>query len=251
MTRYIHQIFTPDTGQLVSNEELKAFYFEVLDRSTFDHATRDQLRESVNYFLMGARSRKSVADWRSLKTFADRATQFEAAADNAVVQVADQVREAVGPHVEFDAILTTTSTGSLMPSISYRLAKQLPDHVRTDTMMVDLGHVGCTGGVKLLNLVTQLGPAMRHCLLVSLEFPTTLINTETALVDVWQGNCTFGDGGARAVDFRRASRRGRSGDRRGRVSATRQRGTGPDTLGLFRLLQLSARRRKDVQSRCA
>ena len=63
-------------------------------------------------------------------------------------------------------------------------------------MLLDLGNVGCTGSVKALNLANRLDPSFKNILVVSVELPTTLINLTTTDVDVWQGNCTFGDGAA-------------------------------------------------------
>lgn len=194
--RYIHDIFTPTVGVTVANPELKEHYLSVVEAAELEEATREKLRESIAYFLMGDRRRQSVDSWAELDTFASRASAFEAAVNGAVAQIAANIIEKTDGRIQLDAILSTTSTGSLMPSISYRVASQLGSLVRPDTMMIDLAHVGCTGGIKLLNIVKNLEPSVKHCLLVSLEFPTTLINMLSQDVDVWQGNCTFGDGGA-------------------------------------------------------
>jgi alkylresorcinol/alkylpyrone synthase len=63
-------------------------------------------------------------------------------------------------------------------------------------MMIDLANVGCTGSSKALNLAKSLDESFRHVLVVAVELPTTLINVHTTDLDIWQGNCTFGDGAA-------------------------------------------------------
>jgi predicted naringenin-chalcone synthase len=50
--------------------------------------------------------------------------------------------------------------------------------------------------LKALKLVGQLDASAANCLVVSVELPSTLIHLGSTDVDVWQGNCTFGDGAA-------------------------------------------------------
>ena len=62
--------------------------------------------------------------------------------------------------------------------------------------MVDLANVGCTGSSKLMNLAKSLDSQYRNILAVALELPTTLVDLTSDDFDIWQGNCTFGDGAA-------------------------------------------------------
>ncbi|HEU4753810.1 MAG TPA: hypothetical protein VFU47_11940, partial [Armatimonadota bacterium] len=77
-----------------------------------------------------------------------------------------------------------------------RAAKRLGGRVRPDSLMVDLANVGCTGSLKALNLVRSLDPALRNILVVAVEVPSTLVDLKGSAFDLWQGNCTFGDGAA-------------------------------------------------------
>jgi len=47
-----------------------------------------------------------------------------------------------------------------------------------------------------VNLARTLDPSMKNILIVAVEIPTTLIDVSGTTHDVWQGNCTFGDGAA-------------------------------------------------------
>jgi alkylresorcinol/alkylpyrone synthase len=62
--------------------------------------------------------------------------------------------------------------------------------------MLDLANVGCTGSSKALKLAMSLEPAYRNVLLVAVELPSTLVDMTGTTQDLWQGNCTFGDGAA-------------------------------------------------------
>lgn len=193
--RYIHDIFTTHQGELVSNEFLLPHFLEAVEATPVSPEHQQKLIDSVRYFLVGERERYVVPGMLELGSFAKRAAAFEAAADRSLEALAPQIiRATASSHISFDVIVTTTSTGSLMPGLSYRLAAKLGERVRSDTMMVDLAHVGCTGSLKALKLVGQLDATAANCLVVSVEVPSTLINLSSTDVDVWQGNCTFGDG---------------------------------------------------------
>jgi alkylresorcinol/alkylpyrone synthase len=56
--------------------------------------------------------------------------------------------------------------------------------------------VGCTGSSKALKLARSLDSAFRNVLLVAVELPSTLVDLTGTAFDLWQGNCTFGDGAA-------------------------------------------------------
>lgn len=195
--RFINGVYTAELGETVSNQELGVRCREAVQELDLAADERQQLQERIDYFLVGERTRQTNPGWRSMRTFAERAAAFEQGAAAALDKLAEQIVPAARrAGVVFDAVFTTTSTGSLMPGLSYRLSHLLGDAVRPDSMQIDLAHVGCTGGLKLLNLVRQLRDEVSQCLLVSVELPTTLINLQSRDVDVWQGNCTFGDGAA-------------------------------------------------------
>jgi predicted naringenin-chalcone synthase len=83
-----------------------------------------------------------------------------------------------------------------MPGLSYRLAKKLPHLINETSILLDLGNVGCTGGIKALNCANHLDESFKNILVISVEIPSTLINIKSEKIDIWQGNCTFGDGAA-------------------------------------------------------
>jgi predicted naringenin-chalcone synthase len=194
--RYLHQFFEAPLGTRWTNQELLAEYEGFLAALSLAPEELDKLREFVRFQLVGERARRtSIRDWRTLTDFASRASAFESGIDQAIELLASQIgRAAAEAGITFDGVLTTTSTGSVMPGISYRLAHRLQDVIRPDSMMIDLAHVGCTGGLKLMSLARSLDPALKNLLLVSVEVPTTLVETTATAADIWQGNCTFGDG---------------------------------------------------------
>jgi alkylresorcinol/alkylpyrone synthase len=196
--RYINDIFTADLGDYWDNAALLQVYEGCVERLPLPDDERAKLRDFVRFQLVGERARRTVVpDWGKLSSFAGRAAAFEEGADQAVDRLAEQIApaaEAAG--VTFDAVLATTATGNLMPGISYRIAHRLGGLVRPDTLMVDLANVGCTGGLKALNLARSFDDSIRNTLIVAVEVPTTLVDTTGTAFDLWQGNCTFGDGAA-------------------------------------------------------
>jgi predicted naringenin-chalcone synthase len=196
--RVINAIFAAQVGTPWTNEELLPVYADAVERLGLDEEARCRLGEFIRFQLGGERSRNIVvSDLTSLKDFRGRAAAFEAGTDEALDALAPQVAAAVGPAgVSFDAVLTTTATGNLMPGLSYRMARRLGALVRADGLMVDLSNVGCTGSSKALKLACSLDRGVRNLLLVAVELPTTLVDTTGTGFDLWQGNCTFGDGAA-------------------------------------------------------
>lgn len=194
--RFINDIFTAPVGEVWSNDRVLAAYEEAVD--ALPASEQETIRNFVRFQLVGERSRCSVVSHPfQLADFRSRATAYEQGADHALALLARQIEPVVGAAgVVFDAVITTTSTGNLMPGLSYRLAQRLGKLVRSDTMMIDLANVGCTGSSKALNLANSLDQSLRHVLVVAVELPTTLINVRTTDLDIWQGNCTFGDGAA-------------------------------------------------------
>ena len=197
--RFINAIFTAVPDEVLSNERLFPHYLAAVDALPLDEETRAELSSSIKYFLIGERTRYSSPGWLNyqVKHMRERAEAFERGTEILLDKLASQVLEAIADKpVVFDALLTTTTTGNLMPGLSYRMAARLGGHVRTDSCMLDLGNVGCTGGVKLLKLASQLGAEWKNVLLIAVEQPTTLVAWDATQIDVWQGNCTFGDGAA-------------------------------------------------------
>jgi len=194
---FINEIYTAALGEPWTNEQLLAVYEPAVERLALDDDARKKLRDFVRFQLVGKRSRRSVPGWANLQDFRGRAEAFERGAEGALDQLAERVAAAMGPAgVTLDAVLTTTTTGNMMPGLSYRMARRLGGLVRTDTVMLDLANVGCTGSSKALNLALSLGPAFRNVLLLAVELPTTLVDMTGTSFDLWQGNCTFGDGAA-------------------------------------------------------
>jgi len=194
--RYINAIFTALLGETWDNRRLLAQYEPLIDRLPAD--ARVRVREFVRLQLVGQRARRIIPDdFIELRGFARRAAAFEASADRALDALVAQITPAAeAASITFDAVLSTTATGNLMPGLSYRLACRIPGLVRSDSLMLDLSNVGCTGGLKALNLARTLDPAIRNVLVVAVEVPTTLVDTTSDRLDTWQGNCTFGDGSA-------------------------------------------------------
>lgn len=196
--RFINQLFTADVGEPWTNQRLLPHYQEAIDRLPLEDGLREELRNFVGFQLVGERTRRTVVpEWARLAEFRARAAAYERGADAAIDQLAEQIAPALDARgVTADAVITTTSTGNLMPGLSYRLARRLGGLVRPDSMMVDLANVGCTGSSKALNLAKSLDSTFRNILIVSVELPTTLVDLTGTDFDLWQGNCTFGDGAA-------------------------------------------------------
>jgi alkylresorcinol/alkylpyrone synthase len=196
--RVINGIFTASIGTAWTNDRLLPVYEQAVERLALNDKDRTELRDFVKFQLVGKRSRRTVVpDWTSLGAFGGRAEAFERGAEEALDNLAGLITADPGAaHVSFDAVLTTTTTGNLMPGLSYRMARRLGDRLRPDCFMLDLGNAGCTGSSKALKLACSLGPAFRNVLLLAVELPTTLVDTTGTDFDLWQGNCTFGDGAA-------------------------------------------------------
>jgi alkylresorcinol/alkylpyrone synthase len=195
--RFINEIHTASVGECWTNERLLAVYEQAVERLALDDEARGKLRDFVRFQLVGKRSRRVIPGWTSLDDFRGRAEAFEKWAEKALDELADRVALSAGPTgITFDAVLTTTTTGNLMPGLSYRMARRLGALVRPDTLMLDLANVGCTGSSKALKLASALGPAFKNVLVVAVELPSTLVDMTGTDFDLWQGNCTFGDGAA-------------------------------------------------------
>ncbi len=195
--RFIHDIYTASVGECWSNERMLPVCETAVERLPLDDESLGKLLDFLRFQLVGKRSRRVLPGWTNLSDFRGRAEAFESGAEAALDQLANQVAAWVGPAgVSFDAVLTTTTTGNLMPGLSYRIARRLGALVRSDTLMLDLANVGCTGSSKALKLAWSLDPAFRNVLLVAVELPSTLADLTSDSFAIWQGNCTFGDGAA-------------------------------------------------------
>lgn len=195
--RFVNAIFTATPGDLWSNQDILPYYEQAIGALPLDDAEQQRLMDVVRYFLVGIRTRYAVPNWLDLRHFNDHTTAFETGTNRALGLLANQIHPVIDTaQVVFDAVITTTSTGNLMPGLSYRLAKLLGHATHPNSMFIDLGNVGCTGGLKAVNLANGLDERFKNILVVSVELPTTLVNWATTDVDVWQGNCTFGDGAA-------------------------------------------------------
>lgn len=195
--RYINSIFTATPKHIWSNQDLLSPFEQAIEKLPVDIAQRESLLGSIRYFLVGNRSRYTIPNWLELNSFSQRATAFEASAEQLLDELASQILAKIkGKNVVFDALISTTSTGNLMPGLSYRLAVRLGATVRRDSMMLDLCNVGCTGGIKALNLANHLNNESNNILVIAVEIPSTFINLHTRQETSWRGHCTFGDGAA-------------------------------------------------------
>jgi predicted naringenin-chalcone synthase len=195
--RFINDIFTAKLGECWTNERLLPVFEQAVGRLPLGDEAVGKLLEFIRFQLVGKRSRRAVPGWTELTDFRSRAEAYEREAERALDQLAERIAASVSPAaVSFDAVLTTTTTGNLMPGLSYRLARRLGALVRPDTFMLDLANVGCTGSSKALKMASALGPAFRNILVVAVELPSTLVDVRGTAFPLWQGNCTFGDGAA-------------------------------------------------------
>lgn len=195
--RYINDIYLAPLGERWSNARVLACFEPIIERLPMDEAELAKLRDFVRFQLVGERWRSFYADPRSYGDFASRASAFESAADAAIGELATQIAQAAqAAGITFDAVISTTGSGNLMPGLGYRMAQRLGGLARTDCMILDLGNVGCTGGMKALNLARTLDPSLRNILIVAVELSSSLANLSTSSHAAWQANCTFGDGAA-------------------------------------------------------
>ena len=159
--RYINEIYTTPHGTAWTNQALLAEFEGIIATLPLEGEEQTKLWDFVRFQLVGERTRYSVLeDWTAMKDFRSRASAFETGAEQALDRLAAQIAPAAErAGITFDAVLTTTATGNLMPGLSYRLAQRLGGLVGANSTMVDLGNVGCTGSVKLLNLAQSLDAA--------------------------------------------------------------------------------------------
>ena len=194
--KYINQIFAPELGVACDNQTLLGLFRPYIEAMEMSEEERTRLWDFVRFQLVGERSRRSLTeDWGGQIEFADHARAFESGVERACDALAAQI-QAAAQGVSFDALICTTGSGNLMPGISYRLARRLPEQVRPDCLMIDLANVGCTGGLKALNLVNGLDHRFRNVLIAAVEVPSSVASIRQPALDVWQANCTFGDGAA-------------------------------------------------------
>ncbi len=194
--RYINDIFTVQVGKTWSNETLLELYERFINRLSVDNESKSELQKFVQFHLVGQRTRNLFTpDLALMDNFEIRATTFEAGVNSALDALAAKIIPTVKAlGITFDAIVTTTSSGNLMPGISYRMAHRLGALVQRNSVMLDLANVGCTGSAKALNIARLLNSSFKNILVLAIELPSTLVNFTSTRFDVWQGNCTFGDG---------------------------------------------------------
>lgn len=196
--RYINALFTTTLGHPIENAELLAAYETHLAKLPLTEARLAELRGFVQYALVGQRTRYMFAPrLEDANDFASRATLFQNGVEQALDLLLAQMQPMLASaKIKFDAVLTTTSTGNLMPGISYRFARRAQEWLQPQAMLLDLGNVGCTGSSKALNLARALHESFANILILAIELPTTLLDMTSERSDIWQGNCTFGDGAA-------------------------------------------------------
>lgn len=190
--RFIQSIHTAPMGPTWSNAEMLQVYEPLVERLPLPDETISELLDFLRFQLIGERSRQTcLPEFQNPGGFAERAAAAEAGVERGLLGLAEQIDRDGEP---FDAVIGITSTAGIMPGISYRMAHHLGSGVRPDALMVDIAHAGCTAGFQALRLVSTLSESIRRVLLVSVETPTTLVSFDSLKRDVWQGNCTFGDG---------------------------------------------------------
>src|SRR5205085_8901698 len=156
--RTINAIYTAELDEEWTNERVLPLYESCIEKLPLEDAARTKLRDFVRFQLVGQRYRRvMIRDWTTVGTFESRASAYEDAAGRFLEALAAQIAPAADAEgITFDAVISTTATGNLMPGLSYRLARRLEGLVRRDTLMIDLGNVGCTGSIKALNLARTL-----------------------------------------------------------------------------------------------
>jgi alkylresorcinol/alkylpyrone synthase len=196
--RYINDLYCATPGERWENDRLYSVFEGIVEQMQLPEEQHKKLSDFVRFQLVGERSRRTqLRDWRELTDFQSRAQAFQDGAEQSLDALSAQIAPAAdAASVTFDAVITTTATGNLMPGLSYRAAQRLPAHIRPDSLMVDLGNVGCTGSIKALNLARSLADDFKNILVIAVEVPTTLVDIHGTGFDLWQGNCTFGDGAA-------------------------------------------------------
>ena len=167
--RTINAIYTAELGEEWTNERVLPLYESCIEKLPLEDAARTKLRDFVRFQLVGQRSRRvMIRDWTTVGTFESRASAYEDAAGRFLEALAAQIAPAADAEgITFDAVISTTATGNLMPGLSYRLARRLEGLVRRDTLMIDLGNVGCTGSIKALNLARTLEPSVKNILIAA------------------------------------------------------------------------------------
>ena len=196
--RFINEIFCATPGEVWTNARLLTEFERIIDAMPLEEEVHTKLRDFVRFQLVGERSRRTLLeDWSVMQDFQSRAEAFQTGAERSLDALAEQIAPAAdAAGITFDAVITTTATGNLMPGLSYRAAHRLPGLIRPNSLMVDMANVGCTGGIKALNLAQSLDASVKNILVLAVEMPSTLVDTAGTALDMWQGNCTFGDGAA-------------------------------------------------------
>src|SRR5262249_22274997 len=116
--RCINDIHTAPVGESLTNERLLPYFEQAVDRLALDGEAARKLRDFVRFQLQGKRSRRTVVpNWTELREFRGRAEAFEKGAEGALDELAARVVPSVPAGVTFDAVLTTTATGNLMPGL--------------------------------------------------------------------------------------------------------------------------------------
>src|SRR5437762_11560562 len=129
--RTINAIYTAGLGEEWTNERVLPQYEACVERLPLPEADRVKLRDFVRFQLVGQRARRVVVpDWAKLGPFESRAAAFEEGAVQFLEALAAQIAPAAdAAGITFDAVISTTATGNLMPGLSYRPAPRHGRHI--------------------------------------------------------------------------------------------------------------------------
>jgi len=196
VSRYIRAIYAPLVGYRVSNPELLSWIAERFQTLKADDSEKESLYDFIRLLLIGNRTRYTQPDrflW--IDSFAGHAQAFANSVEESINAIAEKI-EAAPPLKPFDAVFAVSSEGLLLPGMAERTSRRLPSLIARTATQMDLCNGGCTGSVRALQLVNNLGPEFRNVLIMAMEPTSTLIDPKTTSRSNWQGICTFSDGAA-------------------------------------------------------
>jgi alkylresorcinol/alkylpyrone synthase len=196
VSRYIRAIYAPLVGTRFSNLDLLNLIAERFQTLEADDSEKQSLYDFVRLLLIGNRARYVQADrYLWLDSFAAHARAFTSSIQESINAIAEKI-EAAPPPKPFDAVFGVSSEGLLLPGMAERASQRLSSLIGRTATQMDLCNGGCTGSMRTLQLVNNLGPEFRNVLIVVMEPTSTLIDPKSTARANWQGICTFGDGAA-------------------------------------------------------
>ncbi len=196
MSRYIRAIYAPLVGYRVSNEQLLSWIAERFQTLEAADSEKESLYDFIRLLLIGNRARYTQPErflW--IDSFAAHAQAFANSIDESINAIAARI-ESAPPPKPFDAVFAVSSEGLILPGMAERTSRRLPSLIGRTATQMDICNGGCTGSVRTIQLVNNLGPEFRNVLVMAMEPTSTLIDPKTTARSNWQGICTFSDGAA-------------------------------------------------------